>query len=288
MVGIAAGSFAQNPLPNAGFENWTQFAGGFGSTYREPNGWNSSNQCSSLIANYSVTRTEDSHSGQYAAQLRTRSAFGNIFINGLLSTSEVVCGDNTGGIRGGVPSGTIPDSVAFWYKYSPEGNDTAYVQVILLAGGDTLSYAKGRLFEQKTDWTRASFAIPAPTGTPDTISTLFNSSWGDGSQGQAVVNSTFIVDDVEFVIATSIGEQHKGAQWEVYPNPVRDILNIRGTELPAMLEMLDATGRTVMTQHMDGMRSTVDVSTLPPGLYLYRISGPQGKVMRTGKVLRSN
>lgn len=282
-------SHSQNPLPNAGFEEWNDFTGGLQSTYREPVGWNSANQCSELIGTYSVSRTEDSHSGNYAAELRTRNSFLpglNVRINGFLSTATVVCGVNSGGIIGGIASAVVPDSVAFWYKYSPGGVDTAYVQVMLLSGDDTLSYVKGQIYETVDVWTRASFAIPAPTGIPSIISTTFNSSWGDGAQGQAVTNSNFKVDDVEFVFATSINES-MGANVDVYPNPMTDVLHVKLiTAAGAQFEMLDATGRTVISAIISQIDSRIDVSRLPQGMYIYQVRGLDNAVLRTGKLMK--
>lgn len=282
-------SFAQNPLPNAGFEDWNEFTGGLQSTYREPVGWNSANQCSELIGIYSVSRTDDSHTGSYAVELRTRNSFLpglNVRINGFLSTADVICGVNSGGINGGIGSAATPDSVAFWYKYSPGGVDTAYVQVMLMEGTDTLSYLKGQMYEAVDVWTRASFAIPAPTGIPSIISTTFNSSWGDGAQGQAVTNSNLKVDDLEFIYATSIAEG-QGVSVEVYPNPMSDVLHVKGiNDGIAQFEMLDATGRTVIRASITEITKHVDVSKLPQGIYIYQIRGGNSRVIRTGKLMK--
>lgn len=286
------GSFAsaQNPLPNADFEAWTQYNGGLGSTYKEPDGWNSANQCSQQIGTYSVTQSDVAHSGLYAAELKTRNAFiGNIKINGVLTTATVICDINSGGQEGGIASAVVPDSIVFWYKYAPAGVDTAYVQVLFFNGVDTVSDTRGKIYVAASAWTRASFAITTPTGPSDVISTLFNSSWGDGSQGQAVVNSIFTVDDVEFVFATGIAESSAKANIEVYPNPVKDILNVSNSAgTPSVLEIVDATGRSVMTRQLNGARSTLDVSALPTGLYMYQLRGTDRKVLRTGKFLKGN
>jgi hypothetical protein len=292
---LAAGLFstaliqAQNPLPNPGFEDWSTFSGSLGSTYGEPNDWNSANQCSSLLGTYSVAQTADAHNGTSAAELKTRNAFiGSVKINGLLTTSTVLCGLNSGGNEGGIASTVVPDSITFWYKYAPATLDTAYAQVILFNDTDTISYVKGKIFEPTTIWTRISLAIPAPTESTNIISTLFNSSWGDGSLGQAVVGSIFIVDDVEFVFATGIDEQTEASKWEVYPNPVNEILNIRNTSGKAgNLEMIDATGRIVVRESIAQMQTQLNVNHLPTGLYLYQLKDLRGQVITSGKLLRS-
>ncbi len=282
-------ALGQDPLPNPGFEAWNQFNGGLGSTYREPEGWNTANQCSQIIANYSVTRSSEAHSGNYAAELKTKSAFGNIKVNGVMTTATIICSTNAGGQEGGVATTVVPDSITFWYKYAPVDVDTAYVQVILFNGTDTVSFMKGKMFVAKSEWTRASFAIPTPTGPVTMISTFFNSSWGDGSQGQGFVNSLLNVDDVEYIYATGVAEHTAKATIEVYPNPVKDILNVSNSAGGnTVIEIVDATGRKVIARPLAGNRATLDLGHLPSGLYMYQLRNAGNQVLRTGKFLKGN
>jgi hypothetical protein len=284
----ATAIIAQNPLPNPGFEDWSSFSGGIGSTYEEPNNWNTANQCSQLLGTYSVTKSSTFHSGSFAAELKTRNAFlGSIKINGVMSTAEIICATNSGGQEGGIATNALPDSIAFWYQYTPVDVDTAYVQIILFSGEDTVSFLKGKIHLATSEWTRASFAIPTPTAAPDMISTFFNSSWGDGSAGQAFVGSILLVDDVEYIYATGIEEDEAAAKWEVYPNPVQDILNIRNSSGDnATLEVLDATGRTVLNRAITQMETRLDVSALPMGIYLYQLRNSKDQIIKTGKLIR--
>lgn len=283
-------STAQDPLPNGDFEVWTQYNGGIGSTYREPDGWNSANQCSQQIGTYSVTRSENAYSGSYAVELKTRSAFiGNVKINGLLTTANIICAINSGGQTGGIASTASPDSIAFWYKYAPTGLDTAYVEVLFFNGEDTVSDTRGKIHVAATEWTRASFAITPLTGPADVISTLFNSSWGDGSLGQAEVNSTFTIDDVEYIYVTGVNDSPEKSTVKVYPNPVQDILNVLNSNGgTTVLEIIDATGRSVISRNLQGMNSRLDVSALPDGLYMYQLRSTNRQVLRTGKFLKGN
>jgi hypothetical protein len=283
-------SSAQNPLPNGDFEIWNQFNGGIGTTYREPDGWNSANQCSQQVGTYSVTRTDVAHSGSYAAELKTRNAFiGNIKINGLLTTANIICGINSGGQDGGIASTATPDSIAFWYKYAPAGADTAYVQVLFFNGNDTVSATWGKIHVETPVWTRASFAITPPTGPATVIGTLFNSSWGDGSLGQAVVNSTFTIDDVEFIYATGIADDVTKSNIEIYPNPVIDILNIANSAGGIyFIEIVDATGRVMLGKQLSGADARLDLGHLHAGLYMYQLRDGKNAVLRTGKFLKSN
>ena len=65
----------------------------------------------------------------------------------------------------------------------------------------------------------------------------------------------------------------------VYPNPVRDVLNVEtGGAAVVRMEMTDATGHAVMS--IEGDVHTVDVSALPEGLYFLRIETGGGVTVR--------
>jgi hypothetical protein len=64
--------------------------------------------------------------------------------------------------------------------------------------------------------------------------------------------------------------------FELYPNPVRDVLFIKLTtrEGAASLQILDATGKQMFIEHIESssiLDATIDTSHLAPGVYLVRI-----------------
>ncbi|HEX2899094.1 MAG TPA: aryl-sulfate sulfotransferase [Bacteroidia bacterium] len=60
--------------------------------------------------------------------------------------------------------------------------------------------------------------------------------------------------------------------FEVYPNPARDILHLRGN-VPQKVDwmLFDSWGRTVKTGMLRGMEAEVQVGDLPAGMYILRI-----------------
>ena len=56
--------------------------------------------------------------------------------------------------------------------------------------------------------------------------------------------------------------------------------HIKGNfEVPALLEMYDVMGRKVKEVSVNRQRLTVNVSTLPSGIYVWRIGTARGKVV---------
>ncbi len=78
--------------------------------------------------------------------------------------------------------------------------------------------------------------------------------------------------------------------FSVFPNPVSTVLKIvpnRQYGGPALLRLHDLTGRLVLERTFDPFASAteVDVSALPPGVYVYEV-WCEGAVQRVGKVVK--
>ncbi len=296
---LAFTSLGQIQPPNIGFETWETLNGPISNTYEQPVDWNSSNECTAIVNQFSVIKSTDAHSGTYSAKLETKStSFQGVIANGVLTTANMVCLAQGGGQEGGssfpgfgAGIRSFPDSIVGWYKYAPVDNDSAYAQLMWLTGTndeDTLCFTRIDFHEQ-ANWTRFSVAVcPGDLSQPDKLSLLFSSSWGDGSQGEAVVGSVLHVDDVEFYypVDVGIGDELEAANWAVYPNPVIGDLTVRvpqGTE--ANIEVLDVTGKRVKYQRIGEENNEVNLSSLVAGVYLYQIKTLNNEVLRTGKLL---
>jgi len=86
---------------------------------------------------------------------------------------------------------------------------------------------------------------------------------------------------------TVIGAKSNNA---IYPNPVHDVLQVMYTALQAdetiTLEITDVSGKTVIAQTLhSGVQVGINVSSLVPGTYLYRIS-ENTKVTMSGKITK--
>jgi len=282
-----AGVNAQTPLPNAGFENWDDEG-----NYFEPTSWGSANECADQISVYSVAKSTDAYSGSFSARMVTQDYLTILKVNGVITTSAMNCDPFNPGIAGGVNYTERPDSVVGWYKYWPQGNDNAYVQVMLLntmvSPVDTIGYVKYDMMDEVAVWTRFSAAIVYDSeDTHDLSSVLFNSSWGNGNENEGVHGSELRIDDVAFVFnPTGITENANADKWGVYPNPVAGELTIKyAAGADAFLEILDATGKQVRYQKVGHSNSVIDVSELTTGLYIYQLKSVNDGILRTGRLM---
>jgi hypothetical protein len=272
-------------LPNMGFENWETIG-----TYAEPMDWNTANECSAQISIVSVTESNDVHSGGSSARLETKDFLGVLKVNGVVTTATMICDPSNPGQVGGYSETARPDSMVFWAKYAPVDIDTAYCQVLFFGEGgntDTISNDKFNVVGTVSDWTRFSFPINWLTAeNPTMASVLFNSSWGNGNLNQGFAGSVFFVDDAEWTMTEpeSISEE-EAQKWKLTPNPVSNFLTVSGSASGGQLDVFNTTGKLVGGWNLEAFQSTIDLSDLPVGLYLYQLTTRNNEPIKTGKFL---
>lgn|GEM_PF-4643389 len=72
----------------------------------------------------------------------------------------------------------------------------------------------------------------------------------------------------------SLTEHHFSSGFEAFPNPSSETVNLRWTQQADLITLIDASGRELLRQSASGTnRATFDVSDLPGGVYLIRLSG---------------
>lgn len=77
----------------------------------------------------------------------------------------------------------------------------------------------------------------------------------------------------------------------VFPNPANLFFNVRvtGTTDPVQILVFDTQGKLMQQQTATaGSTERMDASTLPAGIYFIRITGNDGKLLHTAKLIRSN
>lgn len=184
---------AQNPaLPNPGFESWTQVGNRL-----DPNNWKTLNPSTGILGIFTATRNSTPHSGSYAIELTTKSVFGQI-ANGIASTGTIITSPPYG-VVGGIPYTGRPDSIAGWYKYTPSGTDSGFVQFMLQDSItlDSIGYVRWETHNVAVA-TYTRFTAPIhynSSAIPNLSNWILSSSRGSSP----VVNSKLIIDDLELI-----------------------------------------------------------------------------------------
>jgi aminopeptidase YwaD len=73
---------------------------------------------------------------------------------------------------------------------------------------------------------------------------------------------------------------------KVYPNPTKDLLNVRVNELitGSQFELLEISGQSILKQSIKNNQTLLDISDLKSGTYLYRFTTNDG--VKFGKVVK--
>lgn len=101
------------------------------------------------------------------------------------------------------------------------------------------------------------------------------------------IPNAFVVSSVDTVLGdgsvTSINDLAIELQHTIYPNPASGNLQVQLNSSDAKFQLFDLQGREVLAAQLQ-KRSTVDVSSLEQGMYLYIISSAKGNTTN-GKLL---
>ncbi|MFA7381080.1 MAG: T9SS type A sorting domain-containing protein [Bacteroidia bacterium] len=187
--------------------------------------------------------------------------------------------------EGGFPYTRMADTLVFWYKYTPAGNSKGEASVKFkkngaIVGGYTIQ------LDAAATYTKMEMPLMASV-TPDTLIVGFQSArWDDSLITQ--VGSVLYLDEVQLKsqpLNTGIGKAKHNNMLSVYPNPAHHEINITSPEpvSEGVVTLFNLTGQVVLTAPLEGTQTTLNISSLPQGVYLYRLTA-NGNTLQTGKL----
>lgn len=225
---------------NNSFENWTPVL------WDELVNWKSTNQYYIGEPVLPVNKTTDANSGTYALQL-------DMFLtsDGDTAWSVITNGEfSNNGPTGGVPYTSSPIGVEFYYKYLPSGADTASFSIEFKETGQPSQWAGTQIFGTTSTYTLFSGFVPAIT--PDSMLINIGAGRNPGSQLK--------IDDINFVFPVGLNEVLSVEKLVAYPNPVKDVLNLRFNlkqDKDISIRLLDVTGKELIRQDLGSLSSGV-------------------------------
>jgi hypothetical protein len=264
--GVAAGSYViiddlafsgpgiTQPIPGGDFESWLTV---------------SRNTIEDWYINgdrQAVERTNDNYKGTYAISFETVDVGGgNVFGTGISNA------DWDAGKGAGVPFTRMVDTLVFWYKYTPQGTDSAMAAVSVSKNGMGVAGAFMRLPAAAT-YTRVEMPLSA-MNAPDSIRIDFSSSL-NGLGHSPVAGSKLWIDEVQFTsepLNTGVKNIFgRSRDLSVYPNPCNESVQIlfEGKPSEFSYSLNDITGKQVVS----GKGSTIATEQLHKGIYFVTIN----------------
>lgn len=272
--------YAQNALPNPGFENWTSV-----SNYEDPDDWHTLNAQTAFVGVLTAQKASgaDAHSGSFALHLTTKSVFGQT-ANGLATTGTIDVQNQT--ITGGLAYTLRPDSISGWFKCAPVSGDNGFVDFVLLDNAnDTVGFA---------DFTTPTTSVSAYTyfsvpiiyrsgATPALSRTTLSSSAGYNS----VVNSTMYIDDLALIFnPNKVAELPAGDKASFsFLNSSMELLVMTSIEHRKTIHLYDSNGKLVFSAGFDANIKTFQLSFLATGIYMIQLNDEVTREAVTGKVV---
>lgn len=259
---------------NGDFENWTT------QTIDQPANWylmgGGSNGATGVI------KTTDKSNGQFAAEMVTMLGDNNGVPRA--NSSGISTGyylNNCGGPncqRGGYPCTNLIDTLCFYYKYAPSGNDTASVNLALKNMGNTFMYTGQQIYTPAATYQFMQVPYNTMASPMDSIVITFQSS-GYRDTALSFVGSDFKVDDVFFKsVGSGLSVSYfKDAPISVYPNPAFDgNFTVDNVKTHDLIRVLNVYGQEVSASiRKTNNKALVHVDA--PGAYLVYVNA-MGKI----------
>lgn len=288
---------AQDQLQNVSFEDWEDILTSETDTIREPLNWSSlktsDNPTLSTMAPLVCTRTTDAHSGQFAIELKNIETFASIVANGVatngrmhpnINTDLAYIYTDTEDSQWNTPFTARPDSISGWIKYTPQGDDTLQIKVVLHKGPGKIpdpDYAENWVgsaeykshVNSSEQWIRFSAPFTyIKEINPEYV--LVNLNSGNGFN--PVADSRLLVDDLEMIYNTpqSIENSLKKTDGFLFAVGNRQLFmkDMNYTQFQT-ISIYDITGKLLWSDNISSEQVNIEAAQLKNGLYLVTLSG---------------
>jgi hypothetical protein len=292
---IVKAGFAQTPQNNLiswDMESWFTSLGA-----SNPTGWISAN----ILAPGTVEKSAGINVTDTCAKITTK------YSSGLSTQTGGVVPDTSGfmftgtlslfpqGVRQGFPYSDRPEYIQFYSKYTPVGNDTAFVSVFLFkrnAGAsqrDTIATAYYKEFETSSAFSfhtlNLNYKTPLIPANPATDSLLI--IVGSSQRTNAKIGSTFYIDGVDDNW-TGISKKFNNSSDFISPNPAADYFT--WTNLAkgvSRVELYDISGKLVFTENIQKDIVSISTAQLKNGIYFAKAYTLNSELVSLKKVIVS-
>lgn len=243
-------------LPDPSFESWAT------ASTETPDNWFTMNDLLAGIGMENVSKSTNSNSGTYAAEISTVQfpPITGDTIRGFISKGAIDFNSWSNPFLP-IPYNASPTIFTGFYDYSPSNMDQGNVQVIFYEAGTVIGNV-GQSFSGTMGY--SPFALPITlTGTPDSMVMVIFSGDHPGS--------VLLVDDLSLSGGNVSIEEFEKFTVSVYPNPATEKVMIKSFGVYSF-ELVDLAGNIILDgKNLNGSES-IDVSNISSGSYLMRIT----------------
>jgi hypothetical protein len=109
----------------------------------------------------------------------------------------------------------------------------------------------------------------------------FNCFFDYDASGNNTIDFGFFNPDI-----TSVDEVTNQTRVKIFPNPTQDKFTIESDLAQYQIELSDAVGRNIRSINTNESTFTIDISTLPKGLYILKIKNKNNELIEMKKVIK--
>jgi len=155
-------------------------------------------------------------------------------------------------------------------------HNSAKLSGVVAPGTDVIA-ARGFEWKKTTGGTYADLVSDHTSNTFDATLTGLTGNTNYTYRAYVKVGSDKIYGTEKTFTTSTTGIERITQVVSIYPNPAKDILNIKSNDAIENLELYDALGRLVLSQSGESAtESTVDVSSLTRGIYILKFRTANG------------
>jgi Secretion system C-terminal sorting domain len=252
---------------NGDFENWQN------KTVYKPDSWfyDGDDQGDGLF------RSSNAEKGNYALELVTYAGNNN---NKMVaqpgSVSTAYYNNSCNCMQGGYPYSRQIDTLAFYYKYTPSGNDSALISLSFKKNGADL-WQNGINLHTASSYQYKEFPFNLGSAPDSVIISIQSSNYTDTAL--SFVGSDLLIDQIHFksqpFVVTGI-QKTANNNLSIYPNPTSSFINIQDNGFNAQsLEIYNIQGKRVFAKSYLNPLSInkIDLSQIEKGIYFIKIYG---------------
>ncbi|WP_159020761.1 carbohydrate-binding protein [Algibacter sp. L3A6] len=135
------------------------------------------------------------------------------------------------------------------------------------------------------NWTTVSANLTSVSGVHDvylvftgSTTSLMNLTWFEFN---SLTSANKSISNLDKDLSNSVSDLDTDTNLLIYPNPASDIINVEfsGSEA-AVLDIINHVGQTVLSVNINEGSASYDISNLPSGLYIVRISNENETYLR--------
>jgi hypothetical protein len=265
---IAINTNAQ--IPNNGFENWTTIG-----SYKNPDGWGTMNNTTTLASIYTATQATPGNPGSYYLKLTSKTV-STVVVNGIAVSGKL--DSITQKPKSGFAYNQRPLSFTGSWQHMIYGSSQGSVFAVLTKWNsasskrDTIAVANQTLSGMAMSWANFSINFVYQSGNyPDSCLIVLKAS---GSAPTA--NDYLWVDNLAFSgsVAAVPENANQNLSLEIYPNPAKDFINVnfeRKNNDDVFLNVYSTSGSLVLSEKLLQGHQQLNVRDLKRGIYIVEI-----------------